>query len=119
MRLPLASDLISRDGTTAKDARVQNGIIEVDGDSSNILRRPGTSNISTLGSGTAQSLNRNNTAVIGDSLVVFGSSGSVVSTTSISPMSTGEMYSSEFAKESSNTEPMMFKNGKQAWIYTP
>lgn len=39
MRLPLAADLISRDGTTGKDSRIRNGLID-DGE---VVVRPGVS----------------------------------------------------------------------------
>lgn len=38
MRLPLAVDLLSRNGSLAKDGKIRNGIVSADGD---VLKRPG------------------------------------------------------------------------------
>ena len=41
MRTPIASDLISRDGTLQRDAGTKNAVIEVHGEASAVLKRPG------------------------------------------------------------------------------
>jgi hypothetical protein len=41
MRTPIASDLMSRDGTLQKDAGTKNAVIEVQGEESAVLKRPG------------------------------------------------------------------------------
>lgn len=56
MRLPIASDLKSRDGTTAKDAGIKNAIIETDGEESAIRKRPGALSLGSAGTGVAQLL---------------------------------------------------------------
>lgn len=56
MRLLLASDLKSRDGTVKKDAGSKNAIIEIDGESSAVRKRPGTVSLGPVGTGLAQLL---------------------------------------------------------------
>lgn len=56
MRLPLASDLVSRDGTVQRDAGTKNAVIEVRGESSAVLKRPGTLSAGSAGSGVGQLL---------------------------------------------------------------
>ena len=45
MRIPLASNLESRDGTLDQDALVKNGIIERKGDGISVRKRPGVANL--------------------------------------------------------------------------
>lgn len=115
MRLPLASDLISRDGTTDKDSRIKNGTVE----GGDVLSRPGTTLIGSVGSGTAQGMNKNATLVIGDTFKVLNSSGAVTSSTALSPIAAGDDFQGELAAEANNAESMLIKNSKQCWIYTP
>lgn len=56
MRTPIASDLMSRDGTLQKDAGTKNAIIEVAGESSAVRRRPGSVSLGAAGSGVGQLL---------------------------------------------------------------
>jgi len=68
MRIPLAISLESRDGTTTKDARINNGLIEVKGDQSSVRRRPTLTDIGLVKTGTAQLLEnwKGIRSVIGD-----------------------------------------------------
>lgn len=71
MRLPIASDLVSRDGTLDKDAGTKNAIIEVEGEASAIRNRPGTIDLGSAGTGTAQLLacyNNSIKSIIGNTL---------------------------------------------------
>lgn len=75
MRTPLAASLESRDGTTTKDAKVLNGIVEMvgEGDAAElwVRKRPGLIDIGLVKSGTAQALgywNGQMAAVIADYL---------------------------------------------------
>jgi hypothetical protein len=62
MRIPVAVTLESRDGTTSKDAKVVNGVLEPRGDSAVLRKRPGLGDLGHLWSsnwtatGTAQLL---------------------------------------------------------------
>jgi len=56
MRIPLATDLTTRDGTLTKDAKLVNGFVESDGQSSAVFKRPAVnSNLVTV-SGKAQGM---------------------------------------------------------------
>lgn len=56
MRIPIAHDLVSRDGTLGGDAGTKNVIIEVEGEASAIRNRPGAYDLGSAGTGTAQVL---------------------------------------------------------------
>jgi hypothetical protein len=56
MRIPLASSLESRDGTTTKDAKCKNAIIEVAGEKLKMRKRPGISDSGLVRAGAAQFL---------------------------------------------------------------
>lgn len=56
MRLPLASELISRDGTTDKDATLKNGLVEANGDQLIVRKRPGMFDLGSVGAGASQVL---------------------------------------------------------------
>ena len=56
MRTPIASDLISRDGTLQRDAGTKNAVIEVQGEASAVLKRPGVLSAGPAGTGIAQLL---------------------------------------------------------------
>lgn len=50
MRLPLPTDLITRDGTTSKDAKLVNAFV----DGENVFKRPAVNSSLTTASGQAQ-----------------------------------------------------------------
>lgn len=55
MRIPVATSLKSRDGTTTKDPKVVNGLIEPDGEEAvRVTARPGNSDLGLVRAGTAQ-----------------------------------------------------------------
>lgn len=56
MRLPLASELVSRDGTTDRDATLKNGVVELNGDQAITRKRPGMQDAGSIGAGSAQVL---------------------------------------------------------------
>lgn len=56
MRLPLATDLTSRDGSLDKDGKIANGLVEVSGESAVIRKRPGMYDLGSIGVGAAQLL---------------------------------------------------------------
>ena len=54
MRLPLAATLGNRDESTAKDERVLNGYVEVQGEyEASVVKRPGMTSRYSLGAGVA------------------------------------------------------------------
>lgn len=72
MRIPLASNLESRDGTLDQDALVKNGVVEKSGDSLTLRKRPGLSQYAASATaGAGQALAATGTslvAIIGDKL---------------------------------------------------
>ena len=56
MRINLASDLTTRDGTLTKDAKIINGFIESDGQSSAVFKRPAVNSVLASASGQAQGM---------------------------------------------------------------
>lgn len=74
MRLPLATSILSRDGSLDKDSKLVNAIVEVGGESSSVMRRPGTSLHSVANTGVAQGITcwNNTTYVIAGNTIVQG-----------------------------------------------
>ena len=58
MRLPLVSELVSRDGTTDRDATLKNGLVEINGDQAVTRKRLGMQDAGSIGAGSAQVLLR-------------------------------------------------------------
>lgn len=56
MRIPIAVNLESRDGSVDKDAKVLNGVVETKGEQSFLRKRPGNADIGLVKLGTAQLL---------------------------------------------------------------
>lgn len=76
MRLPLATDLISRDGTTNKDAKIVNGFVEVNGDQPIVRKRFGYDAFAAFTAGVAQLMTYFASypiAIIGDTIKIFTS----------------------------------------------
>lgn len=72
MRLPLAANLTTRDGTLTKDAKLVNAFVESAGQEAGVFKRPGLANLGNVGTGLAQLLavwNGQLRPVIGDSLI--------------------------------------------------
>lgn len=81
MRIPLSTTLNSRDGTVDQDAKLLNAFVEVDGDSSAVIKRPALSSAFATSSGTAQGGLANNSLVYminGDTLKSYNSGGTLV-----------------------------------------
>ena len=50
MRAPIATDLVTRDGTTSKDSKLVNSFV----DDGNVFKRPGINSVLATATGTAQ-----------------------------------------------------------------
>lgn len=77
MRIPLASDLTTRDGTLTKDAKITNGFIETDGQNSAVFKRPATNSALVTVTGQAQGMINFNSLVYminGDVMKSYNSS---------------------------------------------
>lgn len=74
--LPLAHTLGTRDGTLTKDCKLVNCLVEVEGDTATILKRPGLALVQELGAGKAQGMGTCNGqayAIVRDTLHKVGS----------------------------------------------
>lgn len=119
MRLPLALNLSSRDGTLARDGHLLNAYVE----GTHMVSRPGATDLGSAGSGVAQGMSElraTGAAVIGDSLHLFTVSGdtvSVDSTGSLSPITADLSISMQESAETQTTE-LLLKSNEQGWVYT-
>ena len=81
MRIPLQTDLISRDGLVTKDARLLNCFVEVSGDQSAVSKRPAVNSnlvdVTGVGQGGIES-NSKVYAIFGDVLKSYDSAYSLV-----------------------------------------
>lgn len=120
MRIPLATDLISRDGTVDQDAKLANAYV---GDA--VFKRPGSIDLGVIVAGAAQVLacfDALARAVIGDALKtisITGSTASVTATNALSPTVANDKVQTESNGAARATQQLMIKNSTQAWIYTP
>lgn len=120
MRLPLAVDLVSRDGGTDRDAGGKNYVIETNGDQSAAVKRPGVGHLGNVGTGAAQlmaSFRDNLKVVVGDTFKEINSAGSTTASAAMSPIFPGLPLSSQVSANPSGV--LMIKTSKEAWIYTP
>lgn len=120
MRLPLASDIKTRDGALTKDATIKNGYV----DAEFVNSRPGAIDLGAAGSGNTQGmgeLRQSGAAIIGDSLRVYTVSGGAVTvntTASLSPLTAALPVTLQESGETQTAE-LMLKTEEQGWIYTP
>jgi hypothetical protein len=56
MRLPLAVEVVSRDGTLGRDATLKNGLVEANGEDFILRKRPGMYDLGSVGAGASQVL---------------------------------------------------------------
>jgi len=81
MRIPLQTDLISRDGIVSKDARLLNCFVEVSGDQSAVSKRPAVNSnlvdVTGVGQGGIES-NSKVYAIFGDVLKSYDASFNLV-----------------------------------------
>jgi hypothetical protein len=120
MRLPLATDLISRDGTVDQDAKLLNAYGGEDA-----CKRPGSVDLGTILAGVAQNLDCWNDVTYcftDDTLktaTISGSTATVVTTAAMLPVTADAMMQSITNGAGRATQQMMIKSPTQAWIYTP
>lgn len=83
MRIPLATDFSSRDGSTSKDAILKNCFVETDGQQSVVIKRPALSSNLVDVTGTSQGGIANNSLVYvinGDTLRSYDSAFTLIET---------------------------------------
>lgn len=82
-RIPLATDYITRDGSSNKDARIKNAFVEGTAQDSAVIKRPAINTALATASGTAQGGIANNSLVYvinGDSLRSYNYAGTLQAT---------------------------------------
>ena len=129
MRIPLAVGLESRNGERtprdetqgyARDARIINGIVEVKGESTAVVRkRPGLVNVGSVRAGVGQLIhNWNGIRAIVDDYINSGTISTIVNTppsSSLTPTNADLQFSAANTGSGAATPRMMFKNRSQAW----
>ena len=121
-RVSLASPLETRAGNNTKDSRTINGILEAAGDQSGVIKRPGSTSVGSVTSGTSQLLaefNNKAVTVIGDSLKVNTVSPFATdSTTALSPLYGSLGFNSVAKGQAANDKALFLKTSKEAWVLT-
>lgn len=119
MRIPLAVNLESRDGTVTKDSKVLNGIIEVKGENDLRVRtRPGNADIGLVKAGIAQLLyNWNGINTIQADTLNRGSISTIISApvqTALSPTNASQPWWAQDTGSNAATPYLMIHNRSQA-----
>ncbi len=121
-RVSLASPLATRAGNNTKDSRTINGILEAAGDQAGDIKRPGSTSVGSVTSGTSQLLaefNNKAVTVIGDSLKVNTVSPFATdSTTALSPLYGSLDFTSVAKGQAANDKALFLKTSKEAWVLT-
>lgn len=121
-RVSLASPLETRAGNNTKDSRTVNGILEAAGEQAGAIKRPGSTSVGSVTSGTSQLLaefNSKAVTVIGDSLKANTVSPFVTdSTTEISPLYGSLDFTSAAKGQATNDRALLLKTSKEAWVLT-
>lgn len=116
MRIPIASNLESRDGTVDQDAKVLNGIIEADGESLAVRKRPGNYQIVLGKAGIAQALiSWNGLRTVQADYLNSGTLSSIPTHTALSPAIASLPFSYQSSASSVASPKLMIKNRTQAW----
>lgn len=81
MRIPLPTDITTRDGSLNKDAKILNGFVDVD-----VVKRPAVNSVLATASGQAQGMINNNSLVYminGDVMKSYNSAFTLVQTVAL------------------------------------
>lgn len=119
MRLPLVTDLLTRDGTLSKDAKLVNAFNDEEG----ITKRPGNTDLGLIDTGVSQLLWCFDLpyAVIDDALSSVSISGSVATPTVVGALSpvTADLPLTAQTNGAAQTAQILIKTSEQAWTYSP
>jgi hypothetical protein len=122
MRVPLTTALETRDGSSAKDQRLFNGIAEVAGDQVGVIKRPGNTYLGAVSSGASQmlaELSGSAVAVTNDSVKTVTPFPFVLeSTSSLSPITAGLDLTSAVKGQGDNVKSLLIKSSQEAWVLT-
>ncbi len=125
LRIPLAADIESRDGTLAAGARLVNTAVQVEGESeTSAFKRAGVISRGSVTAGAAQcftGLAGKAVAVVGDHAftLTVGEPITEDADDDMAPIFAGLQVSAREAGQASNARALMLKTGREAWILTP
>ncbi len=125
MRIPLAADIESRDGTLAAGARLVNTAVQVEGESeTSAFKRAGVISRGSVTAGAAQcftGLAGKAVAVVGDHAFTLTAGEPITEDADddMAPIFTGLQVSAREAGQASNARSLMIKTSGEAWILTP
>ena len=118
MRLPLATDLMTRDGTLTKDAKLVNA-----SNGELVTKRAGLTDLGLIDSGVSQFMGcfEQTLCVIDDTLSSVSLSGMTATPTVISGLSPKAADLSMPGQTSGAARPqqLLVKSSDQGWVYTP
>ena len=124
MRLPLAVNIESRDGTLTKDAKCVNALVEVKGEKKFLRSRPGNRDLGLVKAGVAQLLYywsgkiRTVQADFFNTGSVSGSTFTLDTSVALSPTSASLSFSAQDNGSNAAQSYLMLKNATQAWTLT-
>jgi hypothetical protein len=122
VRVPLGTDLQTRNGNLSLDAKVINGLNEQAGESLGAIKRPGNASLGTIVGGTSQmlgSISASALAILNDTLkTVTPVAFSVTATDALSPVYAGLTFSSATKGRGANDNAVLIKTSKEAWVVT-
>ncbi len=125
MRIPLAADIESRDGTMSAGALLVNAAAQIEGESeTTVFKRAGVISRGSVTAGTAQcftGLAGKAVAVVGDHAFTLTVGDPIIEDADddLSPIFAGLQVSAREAGQASNARSLMIKTGREAWILTP
>ena len=124
MRIPLASDIESRDGTLAAGALLVNAAVQIESESETAaFKRSGLASRGAVTAGDAQcfaGLSGKAVAVVGDHAftLTVGEPITEDADDDMAPIFAGLQVSAREAGQASNARSLMLKTGREAWILT-
>lgn len=124
MRIPLASDIESRDGTLAAGALLVNAAVQIESESeTTAFKRSGVVSRGAVTAGDAQcfaGISGKAVAVVGDhaSTLTVGEPITEDADDDMAPIFAGLQVSAREAGQASNARSLMLKTGREAWILT-
>lgn len=125
MRIPLASDIESRDGSLTAGAMLVNAAVQVESEGeTTAFKRAGCISRGSVTAGDAQcfaSVAGKAVAVVGDHAftLTVGEPITEDADDDMAPIFAGLQVSAREAGQASNERALMLKTGREAWILTP
>ena len=125
VRIPLAADIESRDGTLTAGALLVNAAVQAEGDGqTSAFKRAGVVSRGSVTAGAAQCFTGvagNAVAVVADHAftLTVGAPITEDADDDMAPIFAGLQVSARESGQASNARSLMLKTGREAWILTP